>query len=571
MTGTVPDVAVSSSGALRELSELGVLAWSDVHAAQQWAWLYGETDDRVRVALALAVRALRGGSVCLDLAATRAEGFIDDDGTEIAPGSVLPELTEWVAALEASPCVRVGTGAGEPRPARWVDGLLYLERYWHDQETVRTVITTLASDPITLHEDAARQALASGWDANPAAADQNSAVERSLTQRLSIVAGGPGTGKTTVLNRLIDAIRDVDGDHLIVGLAAPTGKAAARMTASLSDPTLSASTLHRLLGWLPGRGSRFAHNAANPLPHDLVIVDEVSMVSMMTMSRLVEALKPGARLVLVGDPDQLASVEAGSVLTDLTQAPALAENVSRLTHNFRFAGDIARLADAIRDDDPDAAIAALGGEHVRLLPLDAAEPLMRERTVRAGTRLLQAALAGDADAAVAALDRHRLLCGHRTGPLGVGHWTRTVERWLSGDVEGFNATEEFHVGRPVMVSRNTGDLDLYNGDTGVIVSSGAGLTAAFPRGNGHRTLSPYVLDGLQTVHAMTIHKSQGSQFDAVTVILPAPGSPLLTRELLYTAVTRAENDVLLIGTEEAVREAVSRRSRRTSGLASRLG
>ena len=292
---------------------------------------------------------------------------------------------------------------------------------------------------------------------------------------------------------------------------------------------------------------------------------------MMTMSRLVEALKPGARLVLVGDPDQLASVEAGSVLTDLTQASALAENVSRLTHNFRFAGDIARLADAIRDDDPDAAIAALGGEHVRLLPLDAAEPLMRERTVRAGTRLLQAALAGDADAAVAALDRHRLLCGHRTGPLGVGHWTRTVERWLSGDVEGFNATEEFHVGRPVMVSRNTGDLDLYNGDTGVIVSSGAGLTAAFPRGNGHRTLSPYVLDGLQTVHAMTIHKSQGSQFDAVTVILPAPGSPLLTRELLYTAVTRAENDVLLIGTEEAVREAVSRRSRRTSGLASRLG
>ena len=372
---------------------------------------------------------------------------------------------------------------------------------------------------------------------------------------------------------------------MLVGLAAPTGKAAARMTESLrregwaSGATApAASTLHRLLGWRPGSRTRFRHDETNPLPHDVVIVDELSMVSMTLMARLLCALKPTARLVLVGDPDQLASVEAGAVLADLTASEALRPAVVRLTHNFRFAGAIAELAQALRDGDADAALEVLrrprgddGVTPVRLAsPQDSREEL-RRRCVTAGRRLFEAASARDVGAALAALDDHRLLCAHRRGAYGVQHWSRTVTGWLADDVPGFTAEGEFYVGRPVLMTRNAADLGLFNGDTGVVLAGTDRLEAVFATGEGPRRFSPYLVDGLTGVHAMTIHKSQGSQFRRVSVVLPPLGSPLLTRELLYTAVTRASDDVLLVGEEDAVRAAIGHPTARTSGLRTRLG
>jgi len=578
------DVAVSASGLLRRFSELGVLSWADVHPAQHLCFLYGEADERVALAAALAVRALRAGSLCVDLldaprAAEQWERSDDQPGAgggAAVPAEAWPESSGWLAAVGASPAVTPGDapdeGGGRARPLRLAGGLLYLERYWQDQETVRTrVLARLAAvdAPLGVVPDAASDDLR--------AADQDTAVSTALTSGLTVIAGGPGTGKTHVIARIVRAFTTGPSPAL-VALAAPTGKAAARMTESLRREGLdrpgaevAASTVHRLLGWKPGSRTRFRHDDANPLPHDVVIVDELSMVSMTLMARLLAALKPGARLVLVGDPDQLASVEAGAVLADLTQASSLRSAVVRLRHNFRFDGAIAELAGAIRDSDADTALAVLRrGGSVRLMAAPDATDALRARCVRAGTRLFRAATSGDASGALAALDEHRLLCAHRRGAFGVQHWSRTVTGWLVDDVPGYSAEGEFYVGRPLLMTANTSELGLYNGDTGVVLAGDDGPDAVFATGAGPRRFSPYLLDGLTSVHAMTIHKSQGSQFQHVSVILPPVESPLLTRELLYTAVTRASEGVLLVGGEDAVRSAIARPAARTSGLRSRL-
>lgn len=549
------DVAVSATGLLRDFSDAGVLGWADVHTAAHTAHLFGEADERVRLALALTVRALRAGSLCVDLADAPRQVALATEEAVTVPPEAWPPLAAWLDAVRASPAVTPGPDPdGPPRPARLVDGLLYLERSWRDQESVRTcLVSRLPAEP---------PRLADGLG------DQDRAVALAKASPLTVIAGGPGTGKTTIIRRLL-----AEAPGRSVGLAAPTGKAAARMTESLRGAG-SATTLHRLLGWKPGAArTRFRHDANNPLPHDLVVVDEVSMVSMTLMARLAEALAPGARLVLVGDPDQLASVEAGSVLADLTAAPRLAPVVTRLTHNHRFAGAIAALAGAVRDGDADRALGVLasGDPAVRLVAPDRAEEALRPRCVTAGGTVFAAAQLGDAGSALAALQDHRLLCAHRTGPHGVAHWIRVVRGWLAEDVPSWSDADEFYAGRPLMLTVNTPDLDLANGDTGVVVAGAdGGPVAAFATGSGVRRFSPHVIDGLVSVDAMTIHKSQGSQFTRVSVVLPPEDSPLLTRELLYTAVTRAQADVVIVGTPEAVRRAIETPAARTSGLVGRL-
>lgn len=570
------DIAVSASGLLKTFSENGLLGWADVHPALHLCFLYGESDERVQLAAALAVRALRSGSLCIEIASApqtaaqweRLDGAASDEAAPAVPAQDWPEPNGWLAALEASPIVTVGDGTDGPvRPLRLAHGLLYLERYWRDQEAVRSRILErlLASDaPLGVVPE-----VSSG---DPRAAQQDAALRLALTSGLTIIAGGPGTGKTQVIARIVRAFTAGHAPAL-VALAAPTGKAAARMTESLRAEGLdaSASTLHRLLGWKAGSRTRFKHDPTNPLPHDVVIVDELSMVSMTLMARLLSALKPGARLVLVGDPDQLASVEAGAVLADLTQASRLAQVVVPLRHNFRFSGDIQSLATAIRDSDADAAIAVLtDSEAVRLVAPNDATDVLRERCVDAGSRLFEAAARGDDQLALTMLDRHRLLCAHRRGPFGVQAWSRTVTTWLTEDLPGYGQGGEFYIGRPLLMTRNASDVGLFNGDTGVVLDTGGSPEAVFATGSGPRRFSPYVLDGLTSVHAMTIHKSQGSQFKQVSVVLPPLGSPLLTRELLYTAVTRASDSVLIVGTEDAIRAAIARPAARTSGLRPRL-
>lgn len=548
-----PDITVSSTGLLRQFSEAGALEWADVHPAQHLAHLFGDQDDRVRLALALTFRALRNGSICLHWDRVRDLGGGEDGAIAEVPEELWPDPQAWWEALEASPAVTVGTGTSEdPRPLRLVDGALYLERHYQDQETVR------------------RHLLHCLDDATPSATGQDAAVSRAVRAPLTIIAGGPGTGKTYTIRRIVDQLSKTD-PHLLIALAAPTGKAAARLTESLDRPGLAATTVHALLGWRPDARNRFAHDASHPLPHDLVIVDEMSMVSMLLMARLLSALKPDARLVLVGDPDQLASVDAGSVLSDMTRAPATRPAVVQLIENHRFAGSIASLADAIAHGDPDAALAVLSaGGSVQLVEPDRGAPAVRERVVGPGIRLLEASARGDEKAALDALEEHRLLLGHRRGPFGVQSWTRHVIDWLSEAAPDLAPDPDHAVGRPVMVTSNATEFGLYNGDTGVIITRDRESWAYFRAGAALKRFRPFLLDNLTPVHAMTVHKAQGSQFTDVTVVLPPPGSPLLTRELLYTAVTRARESVLLVGTADAVREAISRPARRMSGLADRL-
>jgi exodeoxyribonuclease V alpha subunit len=400
-----------------------------------------------------------------------------------------------------------------------------------------------------------------------------------------VIAGGPGTGKTTRVARMVSELMmqaAAGGSRPpLIALAAPTGKAAARLQEAVHEESaqlsgLRASTLHRLLGWRPGSHSRFAHDRANRLPHDVVFVDETSMVSLWLMARLVEAVRADARLVLVGDPDQLASIEAGVVLADIVSAD---QGVVVLDRVHRFGEGIAGLAAAIRAGDGDATVAALRNapEEVTWLPVDLSGAgdselrLVRERAVAAGAAVVGAARQGATREAIGALGAFRLLCAHRRGPYGVSDWTSRVQGWLANAIADLDLEQRDYVGRPLLITDNDYELGLYNGDTGVIVQDPEGhVSAAFERGGEVLHFSPLRLGAVDTVYAMTIHKSQGSQFETAAVLLPDAGSRILTRELLYTAVTRARRELILLGTEEAVRRAVERPVARASGLAERL-
>ena len=463
-----------------------------------------------------------------------------------------------------------------------------------------------------------------GPEADGGADRQRLAAASAVLRRLTVVAGGPGTGKTTTVARILALIdeqaRAAGAPPPLMALTAPTGKAAARLEEAVHQEAAGldvddalrrrllatqASTLHRLLGWQPGNRSRFRHHRGNRLPHDVIVVDETSMVSLSQMAKLVEAVRPDARLVLVGDPQQLASVEAGAVLGDIVgpaadrlliraaartglaeaagatveaedppAGTAIGDGIVVLRRVHRFGGGIAELADAVRRGDADATLAALSGasDDVTWLPVDLAAgdaevAAVRTAAVTAGIAVADAAKVGDPRAALDALGAFRLLCAHRRGPYGVATWSAQVEAWLAAAVPGFAASGAWYVGRPLLVTENDYTLGLYNGDTGVVVAVGAErLAAVFERRGQILEFSPARLSAVETVHVMTVHKSQGSQFDTVAALLPDPESPILTRELLYTAVTRARRRLLLAGTEEAVRVAVTRPVARSSGL-----
>jgi exodeoxyribonuclease V alpha subunit len=615
-------VVQRASGLLAIFNQAGVVNPADVHTADVVCRIGQEDDERVRLALALAVRALRTGSVCIDLRVIHATAFHELEAGIDVVDLPWPEPDQWIAACKVSPLVADGADQRSGRPLRLADGLLYLERYWQQEELVRLQMQRrFAAAPPEIDQPRLSAAMSRLFDhegLEPGEADlQQLAAAVGVLGRVSVLAGGPGTGKTTTVARLLALLRDQPGPDLRIALAAPTGKAAARLEEAVRAATaqlapedqhrlgdLRASTLHRLLGSLPSNRSRFRYDAMNQLPHDVVIVDEMSMVSLTMMARLLEAVRPSARLVLVGDPDQLSSVEAGAVLADIaraTGAPDTAlgrrlvelglladENQSpvhgvvQLMRTWRFGGGIEALARAIRAADADAAVVVLrsGASDVLFNDIDlesapneasaGALAGMAAQVREAGVAMLEAAGNGDVEGALAALDRHRLLCAHRRGRYGVVHWGMEVERWLAEAIAGYAEDGEWYLGRPLLVTANDYEMSLYNGDTGVIVKTPAGVRAAFARGAAPVLHPPVRLDAIQTVHAMTVHRAQGSQFDTVSFVVPPPDSPLLTRELLYTAVTRARHQVNLIGSEEAIRRAIQRPANRASGLRHRL-
>lgn len=597
-------------GPLEPFHAAGVLAIPDVQVATALMRIDGHSLDDpdsagVALAAALSVRALRAGSVCVDLTADPST-WIPEDGEE--PPEALPwlEPSAWLASVRNHPLVSEGDDGPIDRPLRLVGNLLYLQRYWQDEQVIRTAMRDrgrlLAVDPSVLADELARLFPSTDPDR------QRLAAATAALRQVTIIAGGPGTGKTTTVARLLALLRQVTDNRASIALAAPTGKAAARLQEAVATALghmdsvdrdrvgdLSASTLHRLLGWRPDAQGRFRHDRSNPLPYDVVVVDETSMVSLPLMARLLEAVRLDARLVLVGDPDQLASIDAGAVLGDLVAAPptttqtALADALAAacpaessdvqaaantgvvvLDHNYRFEGAIADLATAIRLDEPDRALEILlaGHSDVQFLdPASGAVAKVRAEAVEQAERMVAAAVSGDAATALAELEKHRVLCAHREGPYGVSHWDELIQGWTEHLITRRAPGDPWYVGRPLLVTTNDYTADLYNGDTGVIIAAPDDqMRAAFVRGNGIVELPIARLDAVTTLRAMTIHRGQGSQFDAVTVILPPAESPLLTRELLYTAVTRARHRIRVIGTQDAVRAGVERQVRRASGL-----
>lgn len=650
MTGgfVVPEVVQS----LTPFVEAGVLGPTDVHAVAAFARAGEEDRHEVLLAAALAVRAPSHGHVCIDLSTIRqvvvgagesAPEVQTDDADETAAADAddldvdpiaarlsaleWPDPAGWPATVLDSPLVRqAGDG---PRPdGRLVPFVvdadrLYLSRFWaleryvagdlRHRSEVGAAPGLWSPDAVAATEQKIEELFD---DADPS---QREAALAAARFNFVVVAGGPGTGKTYTVARLLAAVMtglEESGADLQIALAAPTGKASARMTEAVRQALapaedgsalpvtesvrdrlagLEATTIHRLLG--RGRDAGFRHGPENPLPHDVVVVDEVSMVSLSLMAHLLAAVRPDAKVVLVGDPYQLASVEAGTVLGDVVgvagtgahgdePAPpaAIAPSVRRLSVPRRFAdgSGIKALADAVRACDSDAAVEVLSAGQFADLAWElpdspgraTVDRLVDEQAVRIVTAAKAAAdLAGPAQsAAVAAvLDQMvelKVLSALRRGREGVDGWNRRVEEHLRN--QDLKRYDDWYTGRPVMVTANDYLNSVFNGDVGVAVRNGDRYQVWFPRADGPQIVEASRLDRVATQWAMSIHKSQGSEFGHVVITLPPPPSRILTRELLYTAVTRAKQRVTVVATEEAVRFAVERPVARASGLAARL-
>ncbi|MBB3036457.1 exodeoxyribonuclease V subunit alpha [Hoyosella altamirensis] len=606
---------LNAQGLLQVFNAAGVLAPADVHVAQRLQKLGGETSEIALLAAALATRAVRLGSVCVDLnrlSEVTVESEIDLDELP------WPDSADVVAALKRSPLLDSHEYPLHPlRLVATTEGeLLYLDRYYRQEQTIRRILDQRALSHPTVDDARVTDILVRLFrteegTVTPPPDRQRIAAALATTHWTTAIAGGPGTGKTHTVARILAVLYALHGEGLRIGLAAPTGKAAARLEESINQQAaqlglpagLSAMTLHRLLGWRPGSRHRFRHDENNRLPYDVVVLDETSMVSLTMMCRLLEAVRPDARLLLVGDPDQLTSVEAGAVLADLVARPAssgaspspqletliradldatddpaeaalspfekqrLHRGVIRLSRGRRFGGNIAVLATAVRDGRADDVLNILHAklDDVSFCPPDELTSL-RHDIVAASAALTARATAGDVPGALEKLESHRLLCAHRDGPFGVRQWAQQAMDWISTDTGERLDPFRWYPGQPLLVTENDHDAKVYNGDTGVVVAQGEGVVAAFQRGDNPILLHPNQIAAVQTVYAMTIHRSQGSQYDTVSVLLPDDASALLTRELLYTAITRARHHVRIIGTDISVAAGVARQVQRASGL-----
>lgn len=614
---TQPQQVARGTDILTPFNDAGVLNAADVHVARRLGELSGTpVTDNVLLATALAVRAVRSGSTCVELnhLADAASGV-----DPAAPSLPWPTTDAVVDDLKASNLV-VGSPAGPLRPLALAfsdDGpLLYLRKYFRQEQSIRHILDERATS--RPHADVATltQALDTAFGTTDSTIydRQRAAAAVAATSWTTVLAGGPGTGKTYTVARILAVMEALFDGDLRIGLCAPTGRAAAQLQTSIGEyrrtnQTLridpSAVTVHRLLGSRPD--GTFLRGSGNRLPFDVVVVDETSMLPVTMMCRLLESLRSDTRLILVGDPHQLVSVEAGAVLADLVdrdqadreridlpasfieaaelasadfddaEQTALARGVITLRRGHRYGDRIGEIAEAVNAGDADRVLELVGrgndSQHpVRLIEPDDAE-LVRGDAVRWASELRVAAEAGDARAAVQALRGHRVLCAHRDGPYGVGGWSRQVIGWITDDLGPAKGSSSggWYPGEPLLVTANDRTQDVYNGDSGVVIATDDGaLAAVFERGDEIKTLHPSQLAEAVPVYAMTIHRSQGSQFGTVTVVLPPPDAELLTRELLYTAITRAENEVNIIGTADALRAAVGRRVARASGLRTTL-
>ena len=590
---------------------------------QAWALAQGAAEasgPALRHAAAELSLATSNGHVCLMLSAITA-----------CPGGPA-DATAWRELLLASGVAGTPEAPGAMPLILDAGDRLYLHRYFdYEARLARRLVRArdatpwLASAAQIERLQALLDALFAGNAASLGAEVdwQKLAAALVLRGRLAIISGGPGTGKTTTVVNLLACLIELD-PNCRIALAAPTGKAAARMTEAIRERAthlpetirgrlpVESFTVHRLLGVTPAAGG-FVHHAGNLLAIDALVVDEASMLDLALATRLLEAVPDAARIVLLGDKDQLGAVESGAVFSELgmdaslsdacvhelaalTSQPAarirasepmadgaLGDSVVWLTHNFRFAADsgIGRLASLINAGDAAQTLADLragGDASVEWLDDGAPQPAAAsvQRMVDGYAPFIQAVTRDPTDAAAisAAFARFRVLCAVREGPRGVVAMNAELTRRLrmALGAQGGAAASPWYLGRPVLVLRNDYVQKLFNGDIGITLAGAQGeMSVWFPEpGGGMRSIAPVRLPQHETAFAMTVHKSQGSEFDAVLVLLPEPRSRVLARELLYTAVTRASSRVTLGAGPAALTAAITTTTQRHSGLLARL-
>jgi len=603
----------------------------DIHFARFMGQLSGSHAPEILLAAAMVSRFTREGNICLDLPSVEGRPLNgDSDGPD---AMVLPALAKWYAVLEG--CKVVGK-PGDYKPLILDNrSRLYLYRYWDYERTLADFIRDRIGDIDDKNNQARlgevdvalfRESLSRLFPATPDDDGDTDwakiAAVTAFLKRFSVISGSPGTGKTTVVAKVLALlVEQSKGKELRIALAAPTGKAAFRLQESirknrerLASPDAvkaaipdNATTIHRLLGSLRN-SPYFRFNKRNPLPFNLVVIDEASMVDMPLMSKLVQAMPTEARLILLGDRDQLSSVEAGAVLGDICgigepkpyssdfastlkaftghdltgsddgSMPGIQDCIVGLKKNYRFEKDtgISRACNEVNAGNSQGAMSILRSDAYGDISWsdmrgpDAMVSAVRDVVNKRFKNYLKAIdLHNYSEHTLDFFEDFRILCAVRQGPFGVVALNRIVERVLK-EANLIKTEGQWYSGRPIMITRNDYNLRLFNGDVGVILpdyGQDNELRAFFRDAGGNiRKFPPVMLPEHETVFAMTVHKSQGSEFERILFILPDYDSPVLTRELIYTGITRAKKNVDIWGSEGIFRAAVSRRIMRTSGL-----
>jgi exodeoxyribonuclease V alpha subunit len=597
---------------LESLHKNGTLSPLDLHFAEFMERLAGAPCPELSLGAALVSRVTREGHICFDLCAEHSS-VVSETGQDM----VLPEARRWRKKIRES---RVVGEPGERKPLI-LDrkGRLYLYRYWEYQEELAKAIKSRSGHENNgVKTESLRQGLARMFPeaGNSAVHWQKVAAFAAARRRFCVITGGPGTGKTTTVAKILALLAEQSkGGRLRTALASPTGKGAARLQEAIKktkedlpcDPGVKAllpdeaSTIHRLLGSV--RGSPYFHfNAQRRLPIDVLVVDEASMVDLALMSKLAQALPPEARFILLGDKDQLSSVEAGAVLGDICDtahphpfseafcaeiekvtghkikgsgmAPVLSDSIVRLTKSYRFGEEsgIASVSRSVNEGDGERALqimkekAQVDVSWRPVPPLKSLPRTLKDRVVEEFHDLFKA---HDPEAVFQCLERFKVLCALREGPFGVNAVNLIMEH-VFREQKLIQGGGKWYRGRPVLITRNDYNLHLYNGDVGIALPDPGAhgeLRVFFQAPDGTlRAFHPVRLPEHETVYALTVHKSQGSEFDRVLFILPDRDSPVLTRELIYTGITRARERVDVWGEESVFQRAVSRRTTRLSGL-----
>ncbi|MBN1404549.1 MAG: exodeoxyribonuclease V subunit alpha [Opitutales bacterium] len=514
------------------------------HAADMLVRMAGGEAELLHKAVSLLLSVLEDGGVCISIAE-------------------LGDADEVAARLSS---LSVVGGAGDDKPLILDGGRLYLHRYHGYEVSLAQRLLQLASARSAFCNEGAGDAL--------------------LSRSLAIVTGGPGTGKTTLAATLLeDMARASDGAPFSVALMAPTGKAAARLKESISRVSgkyphvnITHGTVHRLLG--PRAGSAyFKHDARRPLPYDVVVLDEASMMDLPLMAKLLDAIDASrSRIVILGDPGQLPSIHSGSALADIVEAArrapegaiARCHRLLSVNHRSGEEPELAELIDSVRLGDADRVMALLyNSDALELCRAPGPEQMPDYVEAELGDYIAALHGAGDADEALAIAASRRLVCMFRQGPCG-SDAVNALSLALAKARGYYGRDGRFFHGMPIMVTRNAHRQNLFNGDSGIVLREGRGLCAYFQSPDGARAVSLQNLPPFEPAFALTVHKGQGSEYRDVGILLPAHDHPLLTRELFYTAVSRARRSIRVMGNEALIRMALARTVSRASGLAGRL-